>query len=77
MQSSKVKDLTMQLENNHSKYWGDKFEISIENPVKIRLLEGKRSIPELWLYLLFKVFLSFLKFTYNFLQIAKTILLFS
>ena len=63
----------MQLENNHSKYWGDKFEISIENPVKIKLLEGKRSIPELWLYLLFKVFLSFLKFTYNFLQIAKTI----
>jgi len=67
----------MQLENNHSKYWGDKFEISIENPVKIRPLEGKRSIPELWLYLLFKVFLSFLKFTYNFLQIAKTILLFN
>jgi hypothetical protein len=67
----------MQLENNHSKYWGDKFEISIENPVKIRLLEGKRSIPELWLYLLFKVFLSLLEFTYNFLQIAKTILLFS
>ncbi len=75
--SLKGKDLTKQPENNHSKYWEDTFEISIENQVKTKPMGDKKHILKWLLFLFFIIFLSFLKFPYNFLLLTKITLLFN